>query len=92
MTESAIDALSLATIEAWQPDTLYVSTGGGWGAKAEVTLRALLRAGSELAAATDQGTGGERLAGRLVEIADAKSARFVRLRPDAKDWNDQLRA
>ena len=30
VTEAAIDAMSLAAIEGLRPDTLYVSTGGGW--------------------------------------------------------------
>ncbi len=30
VTEAVIDALSLAAIEQTRPDTLHVSTGGGW--------------------------------------------------------------
>lgn len=91
VTESAIDALSLATLEGWWAGTLYVSTGGGWGVEAEAALRALLPPQGELVAATDQGTGGEGLANRLAAIATRSGTRFARLRPDTKDWNDQLR-
>lgn len=91
VTESAIDALSLATLEEWRAGTLYVSTGGGWGAEAEAALRVLLPPQGELVAATDQGTGGEGLANRLAAIAIQNGTQFARLRPDAKDWNDQLR-
>lgn len=30
LTEEAIDAMSLAALEGLRPDTLYLSTGGGW--------------------------------------------------------------
>ncbi len=91
VTESAIDALSLAALEDWQEGTLYVSTGGGYGPETEAALRGLLPSGAELVAATDQGAGGELLAARLDELTQACGARFSRLRPAAKDWNDQLR-
>lgn len=92
VTESAIDALSLASIEGWLKGTLYVSTGGGYGPEADEALRALLLPGVRLVAATDQGTGGELLAARLHELATACGAGYGRLTPpEAKDWNDQLR-
>jgi hypothetical protein len=91
ITESAIDTLSLATIENWVPGTLYVSTGGGWGPDTEAALRVLLQPPMELVAATDQGAGGELLAKRLAALAADWGTRFGRLLPTAKDWNDQLR-
>lgn len=91
VTESAIDALSLAAIEGWPEGTLYASTGGGYGPGTDEALRALLLPGARLVAATDQGTGGELLAARLHELATACLAGFGRLRPEVKDWNDQLR-
>ncbi len=91
VTESAIDALSLAAIEGWPAGTLYVSTGGGWGLRADAAMRALLLPLGELVGATDQGAGGERLAERLAATAASSGVRFARLRPRAKDWNDQLR-
>ena len=90
VTESAIDALSLASLEEWPDGTLYASTGGGYGPETDEALRVLLPRHGELVAATDQGTGGELLAGRLHELATECGARFARLRPKAKDWNEQL--
>ena len=90
VTESAIDALSLATLEDWPEGTVYVSTGGGFGPKAAQAFRAVLPAASRLVAATDQGEGGELLAERLRNLATASCAGFGRLRPTAKDWNAQL--
>lgn len=91
VTESAIDALSLASIEGWPDGTLYASTGGGYGPETGEALRVLLPRHARLVAATDQGTGGELLASRLHELATAGGAGFGRLLPEAKDWNDQLR-
>lgn len=90
VTESAIDALSLASIEGWPEGTLYASTGGGYGPETAAALQAMLPPHARLVAATDQGTGGELLAGRLHELATAGGAGFGRLRPSAKDWNAQL--
>lgn len=90
VTESAIDALSLASLEEWPDGTLYASTGGGYGPETDEALRMLLPRHGELVAATDQGTGGELLAGRLHELATECGVRFARLRPKAKDWNEQL--
>lgn len=92
VTESAIDAMSLASIEGWPDSTLYASTGGGYGPETGEALRALLPRHARLVAATDQGTGGELLAGRLHELATGCGAGFGRLHPEAKDWNDQLQS
>lgn len=90
VAESAIDALSLATLENWPAGTAYVSTGGGFGPKTAEVLAALLPAAARLVAATDQDPGGELLAKRLRDIAVKHCAGFGRLRPVAKDWNAQL--
>lgn len=90
VTESAIDALSLASLEGWRDGTLYASTGGGYGPETGEALRGLLPLHGRLVAATDQGTGGELLAGRLHELAVECGRGFDRLRPEAKDWNEQL--
>lgn len=90
VTESAIDALSLASLEGWPDGTLYASTGGGYGPETAEALLGLLPRHARLVAATDQGTGGELLAARLHDLATASGAGFGRLRPKAKDWNDQL--
>ena len=90
VTEAAIDALSLAAIEGCKEGTAYVSTGGGFGPPTMESLRHVVRAGCRIVAATDRGTGGELLAGRLHELAKEAGAGFGRLRPVAKDWNEQL--
>ena len=43
-----------------------------------------------LVAAVDNGIGGDLLAGRLAKLAAIAAVRFDRLRPKAKDWNQQL--
>ena len=42
LTEAAIDALSVATVEALREDTLYAATGGGMGPSTIAALEALL--------------------------------------------------
>ncbi|XUY30270.1 DUF3991 and toprim domain-containing protein (plasmid) [Agrobacterium sp. rho-8.1] len=92
VTEAAIDALSLAAIEQTRPDTLYVSTGGGWS---PMTAQALenLASGEDawLVAATDNNVQGEVFADRLRQMADRTGCDFSRLRPEAEDWNDELK-
>jgi hypothetical protein len=90
VAESAIDALSLATLEDWPGGTAYVSTGGGFGPATAEAFRVLLPATARLVAATDRGQGGDLLAERLRELAASSCAGFGRLRPSAKDWNEQL--
>jgi hypothetical protein len=90
VTESAIDAMSLAVVEGWPDGTSYVSTGGGFGPRTADAFRCLLPERGRLVAATDRGTGGELLAERLHELAQMAGLGFGRLRPQAKDWNEQL--
>jgi hypothetical protein len=93
VTEAAIDAMSLAALEALPADTLYVSTGGGWGPSSVEALRALAAApGVELVAATDRNAQGERYAERLAGLAGEAGCAFSRLAPELDDWNDQIRA
>jgi hypothetical protein len=93
VTEAAIDAMSLAALERLPADTLYVSTGGGWGPASVDALRALAAApGVELVAATDRNAQGERYAQRLAGLAAEAGCAFSRLAPELDDWNDQLRA
>jgi hypothetical protein len=77
-------------LEGWPEGTAYVSTGGGFGPHAGEALRSLLPVTARLVAATDRGGGGELLADRLRDLAATACAGFGRLRPIAKDWNDQL--
>lgn len=93
VTEAAIDAMSLAAIETWRPDTLYVSTGGGWSPATDNAIRDLAsRANAELVAATDNNRQGEVYADRIRAIATERNAGYVRSRPCADDWNEDLKA
>jgi len=92
VTEAAIDAMSLAAIQVLRPDTLYVSTGGGWSPASEDAIRNLAaRANTRLVAATDNNRQGDVYAERLRAIADETGASYARSRPRADDWNEDLR-
>ena len=91
VTESFIDALSLATLEAWDTATLYISTGGGFGPATVAQLTNLAAPQIRLISAMDRGQGGELLTARLAKVAEASGCGFARVRPAAKDWNAQLR-
>jgi hypothetical protein len=97
--EAAIDALSLAAIEACRLDTLYTATAGGMGPATYAALQQLLQGlASEtvgmLVAATDTDVAGRRYAAKLAEMATEAGVRFdAILPPDGlNDWNDALRA
>lgn len=93
VTEAAIDAMSLAVIEDMRPDSLFVSTGGGWSPSTEAAIQKLvMRDNALLVAATDNNAQGESYAERLRAIATEASRGFERLRPSAEDWNEQLRS
>ncbi|WP_319799010.1 DUF3991 and toprim domain-containing protein [Nitrobacter sp.] len=93
ITEAAIDAMSLAAIEVLRPDTLYVSTGGGWSPASEVAIRELaVRTNTRLVAATDNNRQGDVYAVRIRAIAEESGAAYVRSRPRADDWNEDLKA
>ncbi|MBS3651874.1 DUF3991 and TOPRIM domain-containing protein [Pseudaminobacter sp. 19-2017] len=92
VTESAIDAMSLAAIEKIRRDTLYVSTGGGWSPATDGAIRLLgERPDARLVAATDANTQGEAFVSRLRELAGELSSDFERLKPLAEDWNAMLK-
>ncbi|HRO00420.1 MAG TPA: DUF3991 domain-containing protein [Nitrobacter sp.] len=91
VTEAAIDAMSLAATEGCRTDTIYASTGGGWAPTTERHIRALVsRPGAELVAAGDANDQGDAYATRLRAIALAEGVAFLRLWPNAIDWNEQL--
>lgn len=93
VTEAAIDAMSLAALERGRPDSLYLSTGGGWSPATEEAIRALsARDGVLLAAATDNNAQGDKYADRLKAAAIEIGCRFERLRAAADDWNAELKA
>ncbi len=88
VTEAAIDAMSLASIEHLRTGTTYLSTGGGWSPAAYAALRSLAaRPDVLLVAATDANDQGERYAERLRALADEAGCNWQRLRPSAEDWN-----
>ncbi|WP_276122429.1 DUF3991 and toprim domain-containing protein [Pararhizobium qamdonense] len=92
VTEAAIDALSLAAIEQTKPNTLYVSTGGGWSPLTAQALETLASGeGTWLVAATDNNVQGEVFADRLRQTADYANCDFSRLRPRCEDWNEELK-
>ncbi|MBK3666382.1 DUF3991 domain-containing protein [Bradyrhizobium diazoefficiens] len=91
VTEAAIDAMSLAAIEDQRPDSLYLSTGGGWAPATVAAIRALsARPAARLVAATDNNRQGEVYADRLAAIAQEVGCDYERLRPAPEDWNEQL--
>ncbi len=92
VTEAAIDAMSLGALEGLRPDTLYLSTGGGWSpASSEALLDLAFRADALLVAATDNNAQGETYAARLEGLATDAGCGFVRLRPELEDWNEDLK-
>jgi hypothetical protein len=93
VTEAAIDAMSLAAIQVLRPDTLYVSTGGGWSPASEQAIRALAaRPDTRLVAATDNNRQGDVYADRIRLIAAEAGAGYARSRPRSGDWNEDLKA
>jgi hypothetical protein len=91
ITEAAIDAMSLSALEAMRCDTLYLSTGGGWGPATVEALRAFAaRPGITLVAATDRNKQGDRYAERLSELAAEAGCAKARLVPERDDWNEDL--
>lgn len=90
VTESVIDALSLASLEGWQVGTLYASTGGGLTPATGAALQALLNNQVQLVDASNQTLEHGRLSGSLHHLARECGAEFSRLRPYAMSWNQQL--
>lgn len=93
VTEAAIDAMSLADYEGMREGSLYLSAGGGWSPTTSDAILALAaQPGAQLVAATDANAQGEVFAERLREIAETAGCDWVRLKPQAEDWNDAVRA
>jgi len=92
ITEAAIDAMSLAAIEAGRGSTAYVSTGGGWSPATEELICGLANRKVHLVAATDNNRQGEIYADRIRAITTDTSTKYGRARPRTNDWNDELRA
>ena len=97
VTETPIDAMSLAVLEGLRKDTLYASAAG----MGPLTIAALAqelkemarRPGTALVAATDSDPAGHGYAARLAEMGQAANVAVQRAVPaGAKDWNDALKA
>jgi Protein of unknown function (DUF3991)/Toprim-like len=99
LTEAAIDALSLATLESLRSDTLYAATGGGMGPGTIAALEAMLVdiamfPDALFCSATDANGPGDRFADGHQSLARKFGVPFVRRRPPIQggDWNEVLHA
>ncbi|MDB5613271.1 MAG: hypothetical protein JWQ22_924, partial [Devosia sp.] len=93
ITEAAIDAMSLAAIENLRPDTLYVSSGGGWSPATAAAIGTYAAcADRHLVAATDRNRQGHVYADCIRAITAAGACGFERIEPHTEDWNEDLRA
>lgn len=93
--EGGLDALALAELEA-REDTIYVSTGGGFGQRTETALLKLAE-GQQVLSGFDNDAAGEALHRQLTGLL----SRVTRLAPPSrveggtnpcKDWLDVLEA
>lgn len=95
--ESAIDALSYATLEP-SDHARYASIGGKPSPLQVGLIRAAIAgmpAGAEIVSAMDSDTEGAKLADLVrnaVKLSSRGDLRFTIEEPCEKDWNDQLRA
>ena len=90
LTESPIDAMSLAVVDKERPTqqgvTIYLSSDGSGGIPQE-TLKAVLGQGGRVITAFDADQAGELMSWRLAQ----QLPRVERLTPNqGKDWNEQL--
>ena len=88
IVESGVDALSLAQIEG-RRDTLYISTGGSVGQRTIAELKALIdrHPGIKVCLGFDNDAPGDLFA---ASVAEKLGHLTDRLRPNQKDWNDDL--
>ncbi|MGV0029066.1 DUF3991 and toprim domain-containing protein [Phormidesmis priestleyi] len=93
LTESPIDAISLAVLEKEKSThdskvSIYLSTDGS-GAVPTAALKALLERNGQVIAAFDADKAGEKMAWRIAEALPG----ITRMNPaQGKDWNDRLMA
>ena len=91
LTESPIDAISLAVLEKEKSTqdskvSIYLSTDGS-GAVPTAALKALLDRDGQVIAAFDADRAGEKMAWRIAEVLPG----ITRMSPaQGKDWNDRL--
>lgn len=91
VVESAIDALSHAQATG-DREAAYLSIGGqpspeAWALVSKALRKAQEERGMAVVVATDADAAGDRLAQQIEALAPGAE----RQRPEAKDWNDQLR-
>lgn len=93
VTESGLDALSAAQIEA-RDDTRYVSFGGAPGRRAFDELRRLAVGADQVVIGTDNDAAGDAIAARIrTALADIPRLAVTDGKPPVgNDWNDTLRA
>lgn len=92
LTESAIDGLSFHVMLGDQ-FTRYMSTGGELNPQQPALLRGAmekLHSSAVVVLAFDDDEGGEKLVKEVEAIAPA-GRELVRIKPDAKDWNQALK-
>lgn len=85
ITESAIDALSLAKSQP-DPEAAYVSVGGSMSPAQKEELKRLLD-DKETVLAVDNDKGGDTIA---QDIANTLNKDLSRIKPVSKDWNQDL--
>jgi hypothetical protein len=93
--EGGLDALALAELESWE-DTIYVSTGGGFGPRTETALVKLAE-GRQVLSGFDNDAAGDvlhrQLAGLLPQVTRlAPASRVEGSTQPSKDWLDVLNA
>ncbi len=88
LTESPIDAMSVATIEQQHPDgaTVYLSVDGA-GSIPEAALRSLIDHGGQVIVAYDHDRAGEEMAWKVALALPGVERMTPAL---GKDWNEQL--
>lgn len=93
--EGGLDALALAELEA-RHDTIYVSTGGGFGQRTEQALKTLAK-GRQVFSGFDNGRAGEALHAQLKQLLPIVERHAPHKRIEGaprlcKDWLDVLNA
>jgi 5S rRNA maturation endonuclease (ribonuclease M5) len=93
--EGGLDALALAEMEA-NADTIYVSTGGGFGQLTEDTLKRLAK-GRKVLSGFDNDAAGEAMHAKLLEFLpeahrETPPLRIEGMDATCKDWLDVLNA
>jgi Toprim-like/Protein of unknown function (DUF3991) len=91
VTESGIDALSLAQLEQCPSDTLYVSTGGSLAKRTLDAIESLAKKHSKatIELGMDRDAAGEGMRHKIDVLLEGRGE--MRIPAHGKDWNDDLR-